>query len=84
LTALIFGSYGKFNAPAIYGDFTTYVAGAQLKYEMVKNFWIGGEVYYAGTKSDSVTPNIVDAVGDTLNKLKTGAWVAGIRVRRDF
>ena len=84
LTALIFGSYGKFNAPAIYGDFTTYVAGAQLKYEMVKNFWIGGEVYYAGTKSDSTTPNIIDAEGDTLAKLKTGAWVAGIRVRRDF
>jgi hypothetical protein len=84
LTALIFGSYGKFNAPAIYGDFTTYVAGAQLKYEMVNNFWIGGEVHYAGTRSDSLTPNIVDAEGDTLNRLKTGARVAGMRVRRDF
>jgi hypothetical protein len=83
-TALVFGSYGHFDsAGGLQEGFKDYVAGAQLKYEIVKNFTIGAEVYYAATRGQTNAVNL-DAEGNTLAKRNTSAWVGGIRVRRDF
>jgi len=84
LTALIFGSYGHFDsAGGLQEGYKDWVAGAQLKYEIVKNFTIGAEVYYAGTRAQQNAVNL-DAEGNTLDKRNSSAWVGGIRIRRDF
>ena len=92
LTAMVFGSYGEYNAPSDIafgqdGDFTSYVVGGQLNYEIVKGFQIGAEVYYVATDAKNGTPVFLaaDASGGLpLAKEKTSSIVAGIRVKRTF
>ncbi|MDQ0396434.1 porin [Labrys monachus] len=85
LKAMIFGSYGHYDAPATYNDFTVYQVGAQLSYQIVKNLTIGAEVYYANTKSDQGSENIVAGESDAvLTKATTDAIVGGVRIIRSF
>ncbi|MDQ0394151.1 porin [Labrys monachus] len=84
LKAMLFGSYGHYDAPSVYNDFTAYQVGAQLSYAIVKNLTIGAEVYYANTKSDSEGNNIVAGEGVTLQKAKTDSIVGGVRIIRTF
>jgi hypothetical protein len=72
--------YGNYDAPQGYADFESYVAGAQLKYQVVKGLTIGGEVFCAGTRSDAV--NIINAQAELLSKDRTNAVVGGIRIER--
>ncbi|MDQ0392712.1 porin [Labrys monachus] len=86
LKAMIFGSYGRYNAPSGAlddGDFTSYVAGGQLEYEIVKNMSIGAEVSYVGTNAKGLA-QVMLADGEELAKQKTNALVAGVRLKRTF
>jgi hypothetical protein len=86
LKAMAFGSFGRYNAAsgALFdGDYTTYVAGGQLEYTVVKDLQIGGEVSYQGTKAKG-DAQVELADGTLLDKQKTGGWIFGMRIRRTF
>ncbi|MDQ0394150.1 porin [Labrys monachus] len=89
LTAMVFGSYANFDAPTgTAADFTSYVAGAQLNYQIVKGLKIGAEVYYVNTRSDGDSGSTIvlgeGTDGTALEKSKTDAVVGGIRIERSF
>jgi hypothetical protein len=92
LVAMVFGSVGKYDAPSDIafgqdGDFTSYVIGGQLNYEIVKGFQIGAEVSYVGSTAHNGAPIFAtDGGGDTtlLDREKTNSLIAGLRVKRTF
>jgi hypothetical protein len=99
LQAMLFGSYGQYNAPSnilasadgsTNGDFSSYVVGGQLEYTIVKGLTIGAEVSYVGTKSKGAT-NFTKAVGSgnsldsvPLQKLKTSSVMGDLHIKRTF
>jgi hypothetical protein len=91
LQGMVFGSYAHYDAPGIVeaedlgSGFNAFVVGANLKYTVVKGFYLIPEVSYEYTKAKIAGFNNIGGSGLFNNsKAKTDSILAGVEVRRTF